>query len=224
MGARLGILPGMNAVFAPTPKPAALATQRFVNLVVLHCSATPSGRWLAGPRGAPGFREAADVIDGWHAARGFRRTDAAIGRYMHIRPHIGYHFVVDVDGTIEGGRSLKEVGAHVQGYNSASVGVCLVGGAERDARYTAPQWEAAAALVRELCKRLAVPQTFPLYPRRGGGVCGHRDLSPDTDGDGRIRPHEWLKTCPGFDVSAWLARGLVPLPEQVCESTERGPA
>lgn len=214
----------MNAVVAPTPKPAPLATQRFVNLVVVHCSATPSGRWLSGRRGAPGFREAADVIDGWHAARGFHRTAVAVDRYNPSRPHIGYHFVVDIDGTIEFGRALKEVGAHVQGYNASSFGVCLVGGAERDARYTAAQWESAAALLRELCKRQAVPLMAPLYPRRGGGVCGHRDLSPDTDCDGRIQPHEWLKTCPGFDVSAWLARGLVPLPEQVCEPTEKGPA
>ena len=207
-----GILPGMNAVFAPRPE---LATKRYVSLVVLHCSATPSGRWLAGRRGAPGFREAGDVIDGWHAARGFQRSAEAMARYNANRPHIGYHFVIDIDGGIEPGRGLIEVGAHVEGCNSASVGVCLVGGAERDARYTAAQWRTAAELVRELCKRLAVPLVAPLYPRRGGGVCGHRDLSPDADGDGRIRPNEWLKTCPGFDVSAWLARGLVPLPEQV---------
>lgn len=206
----------MNAVLAPPSKPAPLATRRYVNLVVLHCSATASGRWLAGRRGEPGFREAGDVIDGWHAARHFRRTDAALARYNPNRPHIGYHFVVDIDGTIEAGRALLEVGAHVAGFNSASVGVCMVGGAERDARYTAAQWASTAELVRELCKHLAVPLLSPLYPRKGGGVCGHRDLSPDTDGDGRIRPHEWLKTCPGFDVAAWLSRGLVPLPEQVC--------
>lgn len=37
---------------------------------------------------------------------------------------------------------------------------------------------------------------------------GHRDLSPDIDGDGVVERHEWLKTCPGFDVAAWLASGM----------------
>lgn len=204
------------AAIAPKPVPA-LATRRHVNLIVLHCSATPSGRWLAGAPGSPGHRPANSVIDGWHAARGFRRTEVQVERYNPACPSIGYHFVIELDGTIQPGRALLEVGAHVQGYNAASVGVCLVGGAERDARYTTGQWMAAAELVRELCRRLGVPMMAPLYPRRGGGVCGHRDLSPDTDGDGRIRPHEWLKTCPGFDVQAWLGRGMKPLPEHVCE-------
>lgn len=207
----------MNAVLAADAKPATLATRRYVNLIVLHCSATRSGQWLAGAPGSAGHRPANQVIDGWHAARGFRRTAVQVERYNPGTPHIGYHFVIDLDGTIQPGRALLEVGAHVQGYNAASVGVCLVGGAERDARYTVGQWMAAAELVRELCRRLGVPMLAPLYPRRGGGVCGHRDLSPDTDGDGRIRPHEWLKTCPGFDVQAWLGRGMKPLPEQLCE-------
>ncbi|MGI9293423.1 MAG: lysozyme, partial [Pseudomonadales bacterium] len=39
------------------------------------------------------------------------------------------------------------------------------------------------------------------YP--GAEVLGHRDLSPDLDGDGVIEEHEWLKECPSFDVRAW---------------------
>jgi N-acetyl-anhydromuramyl-L-alanine amidase AmpD len=31
-------------------------------------------------------------------------------------------------------------------------------------------------------------------------VCGHRDLSPDADGDGVVEKHEWLKDCPSFSV------------------------
>ena len=40
-------------------------------------------------------------------------------------------------------------------------------------------------------------------------VQGHRDFSPDLDGDGIVEQHEWLKDCPCFDVRAWtLANGL----------------
>lgn len=36
------------------------------------------------------------------------------------------------------------------------------------------------------------------YP--GCRICGHRDLSPDRNGDGVITPDEWLKECPCFDA------------------------
>jgi hypothetical protein len=31
-------------------------------------------------------------------------------------------------------------------------------------------------------------------------VCGHRDLSPDLNGNGEIEPEEWIKQCPCFDT------------------------
>ena len=40
------------------------------------------------------------------------------------------------------------------------------------------------------------------YP--GCRVCGHRDLSPDRNGDGRISPEEWVKECPCFEVTSKL--------------------
>ena len=43
------------------------------------------------------------------------------------------------------------------------------------------------------------------YPK--ATVLGHRDLSPDRDGDGIVEPHEWRKACPCFDARAW-ARSL----------------
>jgi N-acetyl-anhydromuramyl-L-alanine amidase AmpD len=48
------------------------------------------------------------------------------------------------------------------------------------------------------------------HGRRARGICGHRDLSPDRNGNGLVEPIEWLKTCPGFDVAAWLAADMVP--------------
>lgn len=35
-------------------------------------------------------------------------------------------------------------------------------------------------------------------------VVGHRDLSPDLDGDGTVEPEEWTKACPCFDVKKEL--------------------
>ena len=33
-------------------------------------------------------------------------------------------------------------------------------------------------------------------------ILGHRDASPDKNGDGEIEPAEWIKQCPCFDVRA----------------------
>ena len=32
-------------------------------------------------------------------------------------------------------------------------------------------------------------------------VLGHRDTSPDLDGDGIVEPNEWIKMCPCFDAA-----------------------
>lgn len=211
---RAGILPGMSAQPAPLP------VTRQITSIVLHCSATPSGQWVGGAPTDRGYETCVTVIDRWHAARGFKRQVAARSAFNWRLPAIGYHFVVDLDGQVWTGRHPNEIGAHVAGFNAGSLGVCLIGGAERDARYTAAQWAALRDLVRELAARFDVSTRPTLYPRSRGSICGHRDLSPDQNNDGRVTPQEWLKTCPGFDVSAWLERGMESRPEQVFDLRE----
>lgn len=179
--------------------------QRTIDLIVVHCSATPSGQWLLGHApGSADYRTAVAVIDDWHAQRGFHREEKPRQAFNWRLRAIGYHYVIDLDGRVWTGRHLDEIGAHVQGHNATSVGICMVGGAERDARYTQEQWAALQSLVEQLRQRF--------YKAR---ICGHRDLSPDADGDGQVEPREWLKTCPGFDVSAWLKDG--PRADQIIE-------
>ena len=205
------------------------AAFRPIHLVVIHCAATPSGKPLQqGTPGTPGFLNAPQVINAWHAARAFRRQSAAVAAFNDRLPSIGYHFVIGLTGEVWTGRALSEVGAHAAQFNAKSVGICLVGGAEREAQYTAKQW----ASLRQVVTMLAMERHVPLAPpkriidpsqaigyRMEGGICGHRDLSPDGNGNGLIEPFEWTKTCPGFDVAAWLARGLQPLASQICEVT-----
>lgn len=200
---------------------------RSIDLVVIHCSATPSGKPLqAGKPGSVGYLSAPQVIDTWHAARQFKRSPAAVRAFSSRLPSIGYHYVIDLSGEVWSGRALTEVGAHAASFNPHSVGICLVGGIEREARYTAAQWKSLQQVVAMLLSDYGIPCTAPKrVPDKTnpqgyamfGGVCGHRDLSPDRDGDGLIEAFEWLKTCPGFDVRAWLARGMRPEPSQVCE-------
>lgn len=191
-----------------------MSPTRYINLIVIHCSATPSGKALQrGVVGQSDYCNAAQVIDDWHRERGFKRNPLASKTFNPDLPSIGYHFVIDLAGQVLTGRSLDEVGAHVAGHNIQSVGICLVGGQERTGRYTPAQWDALSKLVCKLGTLCHVPVLFHTVR----GVCGHRDLSPDKNGNGVAEPSEWLKTCPGFDVKSWLQRGLKPLPENVLE-------
>lgn len=120
-----------------------------------------------------------DEIERWHKLRGFRA--------------IGYHYVIHVDGTLHLGRPLEEVGAHVAGSNAYSIGICMVG----TDRFSLEQWSTLRDLIVRLQERFQAAR-----------VVGHRDLSPDLDGDHVVEPWEWLKICPGFDVAAWRKAGM----------------
>lgn len=48
------------------------------------------------------------------------------------------------------------------------------------------------------------------YP--GSRLCGHRDLSPDLNGNGEIEPEEWIKECPCFDAAAIVREAAPPNP------------
>jgi N-acetylmuramoyl-L-alanine amidase len=163
--------------------------QRMVDTLVLHCAATPTGRHVS-----------VYELDTWHAARGFKRQPAAMAAFNPGLGHMGYHYLVDLLGEVHTGRAEAEIGAHVSGSNARSLGVCMVG----TSRFNRLQWQALATLVAALRQR---------YPN--ARVVGHRDLSPDANGDGVVQPQEWLKTCPGFDVTRWLQGGMRPLPEHL---------
>lgn len=150
---------------------------RDINAIVIHCSATPDGD----------ARFTRDWIDAEHR------------KPKNGRPgwqSIGYHWVVHVDGSVHAGRPEDAIGAHVEGNNARTIGVCMIG----TARFTAAQWDSLRALVEDLKER---------YP--AAIVCGHRDYSPDLNGDGLIDPWEWFKVCPGFDVREWVLEGMATL-------------
>jgi len=117
----------------------------------------------------------------WHKQRGFS--------------DIGYHYVIGLDGKIRNGRNIDIAGAHCTGHNTHSVGVVYVGGVAADGKTakdtrTDEQKRSMLALLRRLCK---------MYPK--AKVMGHREFSPDKNGNGIIEPQEWIKACPSFEVS-----------------------
>lgn len=173
---------------------------RQITLLVIHCSASPNGDSLfRGTPGQPGFQTPASAIDSWHAKRGFKRVPEARTRFNTDLAAIGYHHLIYHNGAVVCGRAHEEIGAHVSGYNQKSLGVCMVG---TDA-FSARQWASLRDLVSMLRRQ---------YPE--ARVVGHRDLSPDTNENGVVEKFEWLKTCPGFDVAAWLDGGMAPIKAQ----------
>lgn len=145
---------------------------RRIDYIVIHSSATKEGR---------DFR--LKDVDAWHRLRGFSR--------------IGYHFVVDLNGEVEKGRGLEEVGAHVRGKNANSIGICYIGGLSAIGKPKDTRTEAQKKALRELVEELKEK-----YP--SAKVVGHRDLSKDLNGDGKITPNEFEKACPCFNVSTEL--------------------
>lgn len=91
---------------------------------------------------------------------------------------VGYHRVINRDGSIEHGRPDYWQGAHVYGHNEISLGVCLIGRTE----FSQAQFDALELVLRQW------KETYP-----NASICGHRDFSY-TD-----------KTCPNFDVAKWCA-------------------
>lgn len=148
-----------------------------IDAIVIHCSATRVGQDI----------KAAD-IDKWHKERGFAM--------------IGYNYVIDLDGTVEVGRPLSCDGAHCntsgtsgRSYNKHSIGICYVGGLDKNGKAADTRTQAQKTAMHKLVMELITK--YPIVE-----VIGHRDASPDRNKDGQITPNEWIKQCPCFDVRA----------------------
>ena len=105
----------------------------------------------------------------------------------------GYHYVVMPDGTIKQMLGEEKVSNGVQGYNSTSVNVAYVGGIDSNGKAvdnrTEPQKASLIKLLKELRGR---------YPK--AQILGHRDISPDTNHNGKVDSWERIKECPCFDA------------------------
>ena len=146
-----------------------------IDSIIIHCSATRTGQDLR-----------TKDIDRIHRQRGFSQ--------------IGYNFVIDLDGTVENGRPLSIDGAHCNtkgfsgvSYNKHSIGICYIGGLDTNGHpadtRTEAQKNSLRDLVAKLCKEYDIIE-----------LLGHRDTSPDLNGNGEVEPAEYIKACPCFDV------------------------
>ena len=160
--------------------------KKALKYLVIHCTATPEGRDVS----------SADI------------------RRMHTAPksaggrgwkQVGYTDLFRLDGKVERLADNNEdnyvdpweVTNGAKGYNSVSRHIVYAGGCDKSGKpkdtRTASQKSAMAKYVRDFHAK---------HPKVK--IIGHRDLSPDLNGNGVIEPFEYMKACPSFDVAAWL--------------------
>jgi N-acetyl-anhydromuramyl-L-alanine amidase AmpD len=102
---------------------------RKITRIILHCSASPNLKELS-------------VED-------IRKEHMMVRKFSDI----GYHFVIEPNGLICGGRPIEREGAHCEGENFDSIGVCLIG---LD-RFTAEQFTSLRVLFNSLLGRYQIP-------------------------------------------------------------------
>lgn len=153
-------------------------TQRSVDHLIIHCSATKAGQNIT-----------ATDIDKWHRAKGWWGC--------------GYHYVITRDGAIQSRdrgdrcRPLEQAGSHVgdcgPGWNSRSVAICMVGGLDARGKaennFTPAQWSALEEAVLEACSLFNITH-----------LGGHRDLIKKTGAP--------PKDCPCFDAFDWFKKNV----------------
>lgn len=128
---------------------------RDIDKIIVHCSATPEGRHTT-----------VEEIRQWHLQRGWK--------------DIGYHYIIYLDGTIHRGRPESVVGAHCSGYNKNSIGVCYIGGVDKDGKTPKDtRTEGQTRALIEVLKRLK-----KAYPK--ATLHGHNEFAS--------------KACPSFNV------------------------
>lgn len=106
----------------------------------------------------------------------------------------GYHYLISADGFIEHLTPEAQITNGVKGYNDNSLHVCYKGGWNGKDTRTPEQKNAMKHLIISLKQK---------YPK--AVIQGHRDFSPDLNGDGKITANEWVKLCPCFDAKTEYA-------------------
>lgn len=142
---------------------------RSIDEIIVHCTATRPDWWETRTTS----QKVAEVKK-WHTSAPNNWDD------------IGYHYLIDRNGTVVQGRPLEKAGAHTQGHNAKSIGISLFGGHGSNAtdsfdqHFTTEQDLALRNLISELEVR------FPTIKK----VSGHNEYAN--------------KACPGFNVTNWL--------------------
>ena len=146
---------------------------RKINEIIIHCTATRPDWWTG-----TSAQVKTNEVRNWHTSKGWS--------------DIGYHYLIDRDGTVVTGRPLDRTGAHVKGHNTGTVGISLFGGFGGSAgdsfadNFTEDQERALLDLIAKL------KADHPSITK----ISGHNQYA--------------AKACPCFSVPAWLKKAQSP--------------
>jgi len=139
--------------------------------IIIHCSDTPD----------EGDRYGIKDITEWHRLRGFDTC--------------GYHYIIRRTGVVEIGRPETEVGAHVQGHNQDSIGICYIG----TNHMTSMQIKSLLMLIDAINSRWQIPteEIYGHYEFNDSKTCPGQDMNVlrtmiDLGLDPRLRPSNLL--------------------------------
>jgi N-acetyl-anhydromuramyl-L-alanine amidase AmpD len=142
---------------------------RPISEIIVHCTATRP-EWMAGK---PTSEKVAEVRR-WHVEdNGWK--------------DIGYHFLIDRDGTVAKGRPIEQVGAHTMGRNTGSIGISLFGGHGSAAN---GKFEYSFTELQDAALHALIVRLMAIY--KIAKVSGHNQYA--------------AKACPGFYVPGWLGK------------------
>jgi len=131
------------------------ARMRTIKEIIVHCAATIEGAKFD-----------VDDIDRWHKDRGWSG--------------VGYHYVITLNGSIQVGRKHEKIGAHAKGHNRYSIGVCYIGGLDKQRNPKDTRTDSQKESLLNVLKYL-----LECYPE--AKIIGHRDIS--------------AKACPSFNAT-----------------------
>lgn len=156
---------------------------RTINRIFLHTAAHGTA--------TQNYDTTVQQIDAWHRERGWSG--------------IGYHFVIRLDGTVSAGRSEDKAGAHVAGFNTGTMGICMSGHGDHHP-WTAAQNAALMDLLVSLLKKYGLWPSLiaeaqksddALRVKLANVVLGHREVNRITN-----NPHyKTTKSCPGNRIN-----------------------
>lgn len=105
----------------------------------------------------------------------------------------GYHYIISPDGKITQLLDDSKVSNGVKGFNGITVNVAYIGGIDANGKATDNRTDAQKKALRQLLGMLKKK-----YPE--AVIQGHRDFSPDVNGNGVVDTWERIKECPCFDA------------------------
>lgn len=102
--------------------------------------------------------------------------------------NVGYHFMINADGTIEQCKEIWQSTNGVKGFNTNNIHICYKGGQNEKDNRTEAQIKSQMLLL-----------DFFKSKYTNIIALGHRDFSTDANGNGIIERWEWIKYCPAYD-------------------------